>query len=666
MWFRNSYRRHLLDMHINDWEDGYFLSEFSPDAYYENLKRANVKSAMIYLQSHVGYCYYPTKVGHVHTAFKERPYAMRDLINKCRENGIDVVGYYSINDNSLEEQLHPEWSAKKEIEEQQHGFSGKRYGHCCPNNPDYMAFVKAQIKEMIEYAEMDGLFFDMPFWASPCYCEHCQRKWRDAVGGTIPSGREDSRWLTFLQEREKWTEAYIGDITAYVKSLRPQMSVEYNYAYAALNALEFIGSEGINKHNDYAAGDIYKTFLVQSFACKFYHAVTKNRPFEYMTGRCDPSLQCHTVTKAPDKLRLAMMLTVAHHGANFVIDAIDPVGTMDSRVYDRIGQLYREVELYEPYLSRGELVEDVGVLYSLESRSYNDRSEGCHYEATVNTAKTLIQSHIPFGFFTQATCDNLDRYKAVMVANPVRLTPETVEKLAAYAEQGGVLYFSGGKQTDLIEKLLGGTVSGFAQNGNGYLAPLPAYTELMGGYNAKYPLPFQVNLPLVEGVDPAHVAATITLPYQSEKYGFSSIHSNPPGVATDYPGVVVKPYGKGTVIWAAGGIESRKPQDYKTILLNLLAHAGVRDYTVRSTGSVNTELVAFRSDTEILLSAVYLTDNDVTDIQRPFTISVACDRKPRQVTLLPGGADIPFTYEDGYATFTTEELNVFDMYRIEL
>ena len=92
----------------------------------------------------------------------------------------------------------------------------------------------------------------------------------------------------------------------------------------------------------------------------------------------------------------------------------------------------------------------------------------------------------------------------------------------------------------------------------------------------------------------------------------------------------------------------------------------MRDYTVRSTGSVNTELVAFRSDTEILLSAVYLTDNDVTDIQRPFTISVACDRKPRQVTLLPGGADIPFTYEDGYATFTTEELNVFDMYRIEL
>ena len=37
MWFENSYRRHLLDMHVNDWGDGVFLSRFDPDAYLENL-----------------------------------------------------------------------------------------------------------------------------------------------------------------------------------------------------------------------------------------------------------------------------------------------------------------------------------------------------------------------------------------------------------------------------------------------------------------------------------------------------------------------------------------------------------------------------------------------------------------------------------------------------
>ena len=53
MWYTNSYRRHLCDMHIDDWDEK-FLSQFSPDAYYENLKKANIQNAMLYFQSHVG------------------------------------------------------------------------------------------------------------------------------------------------------------------------------------------------------------------------------------------------------------------------------------------------------------------------------------------------------------------------------------------------------------------------------------------------------------------------------------------------------------------------------------------------------------------------------------------------------------------------------------
>ena len=39
MWFDKNYRRHLLDMHIDDWDER-FLSEFSPKTYVENLKKA--------------------------------------------------------------------------------------------------------------------------------------------------------------------------------------------------------------------------------------------------------------------------------------------------------------------------------------------------------------------------------------------------------------------------------------------------------------------------------------------------------------------------------------------------------------------------------------------------------------------------------------------------
>ena len=50
MWFEHSYRRHLCDMHIEDWDEK-FLSEFDPAVYFQNLKRAHVDAAMIYMQS---------------------------------------------------------------------------------------------------------------------------------------------------------------------------------------------------------------------------------------------------------------------------------------------------------------------------------------------------------------------------------------------------------------------------------------------------------------------------------------------------------------------------------------------------------------------------------------------------------------------------------------
>lgn len=79
-WYSNFYRRHLIDMHIEDWDDS-FLSKFSPDEYYENLKIARVQVPMIYLQSHVGHCYWPTKTGHMHSAFKGREDMMKKLFD---------------------------------------------------------------------------------------------------------------------------------------------------------------------------------------------------------------------------------------------------------------------------------------------------------------------------------------------------------------------------------------------------------------------------------------------------------------------------------------------------------------------------------------------------------------------------------------------------------
>lgn len=671
MWFENSFRRHLLDMHIADWQDGVFLSEFSSDTYYENLKRARIKSAMIYFQSHVGYCYYPTKTGVMHSAFRDRPNALKELIDRCRAGGIDVVAYYSINYNTLESKRHPEWAAQRDsgVTESQAMFSGGRYGICCPNNPGYFQFVLDQVSEMLSYAEVDGIFFDMPFWQFPCRCQHCRERYRAEYGEEIPLQENTPEWFAFLRRREKWTGDYVSRLTAYVRTLKPDISVQYNYAYAVLNALNYIGSETINHNQDYASGDLYRGFLTQSFACKFYGAVTKNKPFEYMTGRCDPNLSCHTVTKSYDKLRLAMMLTVAHHGANLVIDAIDPVGTMDKRVYSLLGKLNEEVIRYEAYLHTGELTADIGLFYILEAKNdttVEPADDYCHYQATISAAKAFTQQHIPYRIITQDTVDDLAELKAVVLANPRHLNDQTVEKLCAYVRQGGIVYMSGGAdQPELFTRFFGAELAGLTDQTQTYLAPKPEYEQLFVGFNEKYPLPFQEKLPILQNVKNEDVLAYITLPYQHPTLpdAFSSIHSNPPGRSTEYPGVIIKPLGKGRMIWSAAGIEAQRPLVYQQLLCSLLRFAGLEESTVQTTASRNTEIILFTAEDQALVSAVYITDEEETEIQSPFEISVRTKR-PKRVILLRDGREIEFSYRDGRTVFTTQPLDIFDMYQI--
>src|SRR6185295_5452101 len=59
-WYVTSYRRTLLDMHIDD-RDASFLSRVDPAAYVDLLARARVRSVMLYANSHVGLCYWPTR-----------------------------------------------------------------------------------------------------------------------------------------------------------------------------------------------------------------------------------------------------------------------------------------------------------------------------------------------------------------------------------------------------------------------------------------------------------------------------------------------------------------------------------------------------------------------------------------------------------------------------
>lgn len=662
-WFEKSYRRNLVDMHIEDWNDE-FLSKFSSEEYFENLKKAHIQSPMIYLQSHVGHCYFPTKVGHMHSAFVRREDMIKRLVDMCRADGMDVVGYYSLIYNTYEEDRHPEWRiVSGDDGKSNRQRTNSRYGLCCPNNPEYRKFLREQISEIADYFTLDGMFYDMTFWPAVCRCEHCMKIYREHGIDTIPpKNYADPVYMKVMKLRTEMMGDFARYVTELTHEIMPGVSVEHNYANAvASDSVEIGISELVNDQCDYTGGDLYGDLYNHSFTAKYYYAVSKNSPFEYMTCRCDRSLSAHTVTKSEERLSTEVMLTAAHHGASFIIDAIDPIGTLDSRVYERIGKVFERQMPYERYFG-GELLTDVGVYYSTtgryNSRGLNFNSRSC----AIGGTKAMIEAHIPVGVAANSTTKKLN-YKAVLAGGIAGISAENRADIIEYVKNGGVLYLSGVEESELIYELLRAKPDGYTSEGFVYLAPTEYGQRLFGEFNKDYPLPTELSLPKLSFEDDDYkVLATMKLPYTkpSDKK-FASIHSNPPGVLTDIPALIERRFGNGTVIWSAAPIENDGRLSHNKLLCEIIR--GYITPTVKTNAPRQVELTLFKCDDGMQLCAVDLLCTDELLPIRSFEVEIECE-KPCKVVKVGDDSDIVFSYKDGRVRFFVDDLVMFEMFRI--
>ena len=670
MWFKNSYRRHLCDIHIEDWNPE-FLSEFDPYTYYNNLKKANVQSPMIYFQSHVGYCYFPTKTAKIHGAFKDNPEKMKILVDLCHKGNMDVIGYYSLIFNNWAYYNHPSWrmievNGKTNVE------NGKRYGLCCPNNLEYRDFVSEQIAEMADYFEFEGMFFDMPFWDHACYCDSCKKRWKTETGlDEIPDVGNllDEVSALHIKKRQDWMGEFSQFATNRLKKLKPGVSVTQNFASAvcSFDDTQWWCTDSVNNACDYSCGDLYGGISEQSVACKFYRNISKAQPFEYMTSRCNPNLNRHTITKSADQLMVTTMITYAHHGAMLLIDAIDPTGSMNEKVYDLFSEVFSYSKNYEEYM-RGEMVEDFSVYYNLLRKGNLRYDKAGAHLAGIRLSKSLAEEHIPFGIVSNADLTNLKKHKLVMIPYANTISSENLDYIFSYVESGGSIYFSGGEEKEMLKRLLGAELKGYTEEAMTYISPKCEFEGLFEGYNEKYPLPVEECMPIIEAGAEAEILATITLPYTNpadEK--FSSIHSNPPGIKTNIPAVAMARYGKGSVIWSAHTLESEEISDYKAILFNLINTVCPKEeLSVLSDAPKNVELVTFKSENEILISAVTIDGSSKIPITGEFNICVKSESCPASVNRLNPSEAVEFIYDGNYIKFTAKESHIFDMYQIIL
>lgn len=697
--YHDKLRRTLMDMHIEDWNED-FLSKFDPEVYFQSLKTAKVNAPMIYIQSHVGLCYWPTKVGEMHKGFIGKEDAMKRLFDLCHADGMPVIAYYSIVYNNWAYREHPEWRML-DLNGEGSREGGKRYGLCCPNNMEYRDFNRAQMAEFCDYFDFEGIFLDMTFWPMICYCDKCRARWEKEVGGEMPTviDWKDSRWNLFQQKRQEWMEEFAFDMTAEIKKHKPDCAVEHQYS-TALHMWRYGVNESMAKASDYAGGDLYGGIAQQSFACKLYYNLTQLQPFEYMTSRCYPELKEHTTNKSMDQLRASVMVVALHHGACLLIDAIDPCGTHDRRVYETIGQVYGEMEHYEKYLTRGEMDYDVGVYFNLNAKMDVEKNgipvgsaeEGStampHLDAAFGAAESLRKHHIPYTVLNNWKLNLLKKAKVLVLADTPMLSEKEIDAIRDYVREGGCLYLGGHSAPSLVEEFFGGKLEGYTDETITYIAPQDGTDWMKGIFNKDYPMVMFERSAKLKGQTKGEVLGTITLPYtvpnplgiftdmgaytaeriskEDPRYPFATIHANPPGIPTEYPAVLRTRAGKGTVIWSCVPFEKAERLQHSDIFAGLIQSLIEGEPKFSSDAPETVEYVLFTAPEykEKYLGMINLQESFNFLPVFDFNVEVVCAEKPKKVLRSCDDTPVDYIYENGKIKLHIDRLHCFDMYTI--
>lgn len=678
-WYKNSYRRHLVDMHIPDWNPD-FLTEIDTDHYVKMLKRANVDMAYIDTVSCVGLCYFPTKIGKMHNGLKGRDF-VKEVTEGCRREGINAI--FKINFWSLYAyQTYPEWRCKnpdgRESLEYMFGQPG-RYGVLCMNSP-YKQYFLGLVKELMDNYSPDGLWVDMILWRTNCTCPHCRERFKRETGHELPMTIDmaDPVFMEFMHKREEWMNELYEAVKQEVYKKNPNATVVCNSAY---HPSQILGMNGeYTRKVEFITGDS-SMGPVRSFEAKLFNNVTANHPFEFLCSVMDPSLNEHSMLKTEDHLIQLMTSCLAHNGRNGFIDAIDPAGSLNEAVYDRMKLVYEETDKYIPFLeTEMEMCADVAIYTNYccyfdpgeEGKPLKDYWATPHLAAARAAGARLVEQNVPFDVITPLNFDKLHKYKAIVLPDVYVMEEKEKEAFREYVKNGGCIYASGrtalydgfgGKCPEgYLSDLLGVKQTGRTDELLTYIRPVEG-SDILPDYTDKHPLSCRVWQTLVEADEDTTVLGKLTLPIVHPKdiTKFASAISDPPGKVTDYPSIIEKTYGKGKVIYSAACLENLVGRDHSALFARLLKRLAGNDLAFITNAPNPVEVVVYRQKESknyvINLTNATLPVLTLADI----TLSVKIPEKLKALYFAPTRQVVPYTREGDYVTVQLDKLHTFKM-----
>ena len=356
---------------------------------------------------------------------------LKHLVDRCHEMGIKVIARTDFS--KIERQVferHPDW-AYRHADGTELDYNG--YVQTCMLGGYQGGYMDEILKEMFAKIPFDGIYCNMGSATGyivdysmkrhePCHCENCQKAFKAKFGMEIPTQLRpgDKASMMYFGWQQMVAGAQKKRITDLLREINPELaycSVDYSRQEAHV---EF---EAELPHWQYRASSCARAMRGMDVEATVADVDFMGFPYRHTSST--PALQ---------ELRLWQTLSNFSGIDYYVIGRL--YDKPDQSAFERVKKVFAYAKEHEDLLYGVNSVSDV--LLVRDSYIIPNKEEW-------GWVRMLTELHI---FFDETLSGglagkDLDKYKAVILPEKNRLKPEILDKLNAYARQGGVVITSG-------------------------------------------------------------------------------------------------------------------------------------------------------------------------------------------------------------------------------
>jgi hypothetical protein len=659
------FRQVHLDFHTSPAIPG-VGEDFNADEFIATLREGHVNSVTIFAKCHHGYSYYPTRIGTVHPSLKRD--LLGEMVNACHQAGIRVCAYTTVTWDELAWQTHPEW--------RQIALNGAAAGPShtplkpgwknLDMNTGYGDYVIAQIEEIITSYDVAEVFIDITRYIGGPSVNTFTLEQAVKEGVNIEDPRQAARFTLELERR------FMKKCTAAIRAIKPNMGIFYNSRLIMEYDAELGNRPEMNDFTHLEIESLPGGFWGYDHF-PMYARYYQNWGTEIlaMTGRFHTSWGDFGGLRNRAALEFECFQGLAHGAKISIGDQLHPRGWLDKAVYQRIGEVYAEVEKREQWVEGSLTTAEIGVITS--SGALGVRGDRVA-SGDVGVLHVLEQLKHQFMFLDNSS--DLSPFQVVILPDTLTMDEGLAERLRTFLSYGGKLIVTGQAGVNLtrgdylLAHEMGAHYAGLAQFTPDYLA---LADEISAGIE---PMFHSCEL---QGVNLDVEPDVTVLAYSGASYfnrtweHFCSHQYTPMSHVSEEPVIVQN----GSVLTIARPLFSEYAESAKSVhkkviancITRLLPAPRVRNHNLPSTAIVTVRKLG--NDLIVhLLHYVHQRRGRVLDVIEDVIplhnveIEIRANHQPTDVRLVPEDQSLQWSYADGYIKLQIPVINGYQIVQI--